>query len=297
MGRGSTGIFLVLVSAVSFGFMPIFARLAYSQGVGVDELLFVRFLLAFLIMGAILSTRRLLIIPKTQDLLVLIGLGAFGYFLQSTLYYTSLLYSPIAIVELLLYTYPVFVTIGAFALGWERVSRRLTVAFIIALVGLFLVANPFGSPIGLGVFLSLGASVTYTIYILSGSKVLRRVRGSVAAFYVMGAASVSFGLIGALTGSIHLNWSFEGWLWVVAIAVVCTVIAVTTFFLGLSRIGPSRAALISLVEPVTAILVSIGLFGNALNALQWLGGVMILAATSITMFYGNSESRGSCKVT
>jgi drug/metabolite transporter (DMT)-like permease len=292
MDRGSTGILLVLVSAVSFGFMPIFARLAYSQGVGVDELLFVRFLLAFLIMGAILATRRLLIIPKTQDLLVLIGLGALAYFLQSTLYFTSLLYSPIAIVQLLLYTYPVFVTIGAFALGWERVSRRLTAAFIIAVVGLSLVANPFGNPIGFGVFLSLGASVTYTIYILSGSKVLRRVRGYVAAFYVMGAASVSFGLTGALTGSIHLNWSFEGWFWVATITLVCTVIAVTSFFIGLSRIGPSRAALISLVDPVTSILASTGLFGNALNASQWLGGVLILAATAITTLYRNSESRG-----
>lgn len=285
MDRSSTGIFLVLVSAVSFGFMPIFARLAYSQGVDVDELLFVRFLLAFLIMGAVLATRRLLIVPKTQDLLVLIGLGALAYFLQSALYFTSLLYSPIAIVELLLYTYPVFVTIGAFALGWERVPRRLIAAFIIAVVGLFLVASPFNS-VGYGVFLALGASVTYTIYILSGSKVLRRVRGYVAAFYVMGSAMVSFGLTGALTGSIHLNWSFEGWFWVATISLVCTAIAITSFFIGLSRIGPSRAALISLVEPVASILASTWLFGNALNASQWLGGVLILAATAITTLYG-----------
>lgn len=285
MDRGSTGIFLVLVSAVSFGFMPIFARLAYSQGVGVDELLFVRFLLAFLIMGAVLATRRLLIVPRTQDLLVLIGLGALAYFLQSALYFTSLLYSPIAIVELLLYTYPVFVTIGAFALGWERVPRRLIAAFLIAVVGLFLVASPFNS-VGYGVFLALGASVTYTIYILSGSKVLRRVRGYVAAFYVMGSAMVSFGLTGALTGSIHLNWSFEGWFWVATISLVCTVIAITSFFIGLSRIGPSRAALISLVEPVASILASTWLFGNALNASQWFGGVLILAATAITTLYG-----------
>ena len=292
MNRGSSGILLVLVSAVSFGFMPIFARLAYSQGVGVDELLFIRFLFAFLIMGVVLATSRLLTIPKIQDLLIMIGLGALAYFLQSTLYFTSLLYSPVAIVAVLLYTYPVFVTIGAFTLGWEKISRRLTAAFIISVMGLFLVANPFGNPIGFGVFLSLGASVTYTIYILSGSKVLRRVRGYVAAFYVMGAASVSFGLFGALTGSIHLNWNLEGWFWVAMITLVCTVIAMTSFFIGLSRIGPSRAALISLVEPVTSILASTWIFGNALNDTQWLGGVLILTATALTTLYGNSESRG-----
>jgi drug/metabolite transporter (DMT)-like permease len=159
MGKDNAGIVLVLVSAISFGLMPIFARLAYSQGVEVDELLFVRFMLAFFIMGGILASRGYLTVPRRNDLLVLIGLGAVAYFLQSTLYFTSLLYSPVAIVELLLYTYPVLVAVGAFTLGWERISRRLMAAIIIAIVGLIFVANP----IGYGAILAIGSSVTYTI--------------------------------------------------------------------------------------------------------------------------------------
>ena len=291
MDKASGGILLVLVSAVSFGFIPIFARLAYSQGVGIDELLFVRFLLAFLIMGAILAASRRLTVPKKDDLLILILLGALAYFLQSTLYFTALLYSPVAIVALLLYTYPVFVTIGAFALGWEKISRRLAGAFVIATLGLILAANPFGSSIGLGVILALGSSITYTIYILGGSKVLRRIKGEVAAFYVLGAGSISFGLTGALTGSIHLNWTLEGWFWVAMLTLLCTVVAISTFFMGLSKIGPSRASLISLVEPVTSVLASLWLFGNALNTLQWFGGLLILIATAITALYGIPEPR------
>lgn len=280
MGKEGGAAFVV-VSALAFGFMPIFARLAYSQGVGVDELLFVRFLLAFVIMGAILLGTRRLVIPKRRDLLTLIGLGGIGYFTQSTLYFTSLVYSPVAIVALLLYTYPVFVTMSAYALGLEEVPRRLTLAFVIALVGLLLVVNPFNTAIGLGVILALGSSVAYTIYILVGSSVLGRVDGNVAIFYVMGAAATSFGLAGAFTGSIRLNWSLEGWFWVAMITIFCTVVALTTFFIGLSKIGPSRAALISLLEPVTSILASVWLFGNALGPGQWFGGVLILVATSI----------------
>jgi len=289
MSRDGEGILFILISAVSFGFMPIFARLAYSQGVGVDELLFVRFLCAFLIMGAILAARRRLIIPKKTDLLTLIVLGALVYYLQSTLYFTSLLYSPVPIVALLLYTYPVFVTVGAFVLGWERISRRLAGAFVIAVVGLLLVANPFGNAIGFGVILALGASITYTVYILRRAEVLRRIRGDLAAFYVMGAASVSFGLTGALTGSVRLDWTIAGAFWVLTIALVCTVIAVTLFFMGLARIGPSRAALISLIEPVTSVLLAVFLFGNTLTASQWVGGLLILTATAITTLYHNQE--------
>ncbi len=291
MSKERQGTFLVLVSAISFGFMPIFARLAYSQGVGVDELLFVRFLLAFLIMGILLATSHRLVVPKRPDLLALIVLGALGYFLQSTFYFSALLFSPVAIVALLLYTYPVFVALGAHVLGWERISRRLAGAFMIALIGLVLVANPFGTVIGFGVFLAFASAITYTFYILGGSKVLRRVRGDVAAFYVMGAASVSFGLTGALTGSIRLNWDVGGWFWVLIITLVCTVLAVTTFFMGVSRIGPSRAALISLIEPITSVLLSLALLGNKLSILQWFGGLMILVSTAITTVYGKLLNR------
>ena len=291
MSRDRGGTILVFVSAVAFGFQPIFAKFAYAQGVGVDELLFVRFLLAFLIMGTLLVTSHKLVLPRRTDLLAVIILGALVYFLQSTFYFSALLFSPVAIVALLLYTYPVFVTLGAYMLGWEQVPRRLAGVFVIALIGLVLVANPFGTTIGLGVFLALGAAIVYTMYILAGSKVLRRVKGDVAAFYIMGGASVSFGLTGALTGSIRLNWSVAGWFWVLTITLVCTVLAATTFFIGISKIGPSRAALISLIEPVTSVLLSLALFGNKLIISQWFGGLLILVSTAITAVYGRPLNR------
>ena len=291
MSRDRGGTILVFVSAVAFGFQPIFAKFAYAQGVGVDELLFVRFLLAFLIMGTLLVTSHKLVLPRRTDLLAVIMLGALLYFLQSTFYFSALLFSPVAIVALLLYTYPVFVTLGAYMLGWEQVPRRLAGVFVIALIGLVLVANPFGTTIGLGVFLALGAAIVYTMYILAGSKVLRRVKGDVAAFYIMGGASVSFGLTGALTGSIRLNWSVAGWFWVLTITLVCTVLAATTFFIGISKIGPSRAALISLIEPVTSVLLSLALFGNKLIISQWVGGLLILVSTAITAVYGKPLNR------
>jgi len=79
------GSILVLVSAVSFGLMPIFARLAYGSGVGVQALLFIRFVLAFLLMGIFLILTGRVSIPSRNHLLVLLALGGIGYFLQSTL--------------------------------------------------------------------------------------------------------------------------------------------------------------------------------------------------------------------
>jgi len=290
MNRDNQGILLVIVSALSFGFMPILARFAYFQGVGVTEFLFLRFLFALPILGTLLAASHKLFLPKRMDLLALIVLGGLLYFLQSTFYFSALLFSPVAIVALLLYTYPAFVTLGAYMLGWERVSRRLAGVIIVALIGLVLVANPFGTVIGFGVFLALASAITYTIYILGGSRVLRSVRGEVAVFFVIGAGTVSFGITGTLTGFIHLNWDIAAWFWVIIITAVCTVIALTGFFMGISRIGPSRASLISLIEPVTSVFLSLVLFGDKLTTSQWLGGLMILASAAFITIYGKGLS-------
>jgi drug/metabolite transporter (DMT)-like permease len=285
MDKQEVGTLFVLISAISFGFTPIFARLAYSQGINVDELLFFRFLIGFIITGIVLACRRRLSLPRMGDVSALIVLGGFGYFLETTLYFTSLLYTSVAVTALLLYMYPAFVTMGAFALGWEKLSRHLSIVIAVALLGLLLVANPFGDSFGIGVTLGLGASIMYSAFILGSSRVLRRVSGDVGAFYVMGAASLSFGLTGEATGSFRVDWGLWGWLWILLISLVCTVVAVITFFMGIRRIGPSRSALISLVEPVTSVLIALGVFGNALTAPQWFGGLLILASAAATALH------------
>ena len=75
-----------------------------------------------------------------------------------------------------------------------------------------------------------------------------------ASFYVMGGASLSFGLVGSLTGRIRIGWDLEGWIWVSLIAVVATALAATAFLQGLKLVGPSRASILSLVEPLTSIM-------------------------------------------
>jgi drug/metabolite transporter (DMT)-like permease len=279
----SRGALFLVVSAVSFGLLPIFAKLAYQQGLTVDGLLFLRFLLAFLIMGCLLFVTRKLTIPARKDLALLLALGAVAYFLQSSFYFTAIVYSPVAVVALILYTYPALVTAGSYALGWEKVSRRLLAGLGVALVGLVLVANPTGGPVGGGAVLAFLASVAYTIYILTGTGVLRRVRGEIASFYVMGAACVSFGLTVLVAGPSSLSFRPLGWVWILCVAVVCTVIAATTFFLGLSLIGPSRSSLISLLEPITAASFAFLVFGQGLGPLQALGGLLILASALLTV--------------
>ncbi|XRH76137.1 MAG: DMT family transporter [Candidatus Methanosuratincola verstraetei] len=276
----------MLASAVAFGFLPIFARLAYSGGAGTWGLLFVRFSTAFVLLGAILAARGGIKVPGRGRLATLLLLGAAGYFLQSTLYFTALLYAPVSVVALILYTYPVFVTAASFSLGFERPSARLLVALAAAMSGIVLVADPVMEGSATGVLLALGASVVYTFYIVISSRVLREVSGELSTFYVVGGAAVSFGVVGSLTGGLSFGWGQDTWVWAILIAVIPTVLALTFFFKGLAIVGPMRASILSTAEIVTSVAATSAIFGEGLSPLQALGGGVIIAASLLAAIEG-----------
>ena len=275
------GVVFVLTSAFCFGLLPIFARLAYSQGVLVNELLFTRFVLGFVFIGILLLLSRTLVKPGRKDLLMLVGLGSIGYFLQSFLYFRAIVTISVSIAELILYTYPALVTLSAYLLGWEKTSAKIVFSVALSLSGLVLVADPSFQSLSSGELLALGAAITYTLYIVISTRVLQRVKGEVAAFYVMGSAALSFAFLGMFTGTMRYRWTPEGWLWVVMVSVVCTAVAVTLFFRGIALIGSSRSSLISLFEPTTTVFFAYLIFGESLTTFQWLGAAMILMGAAI----------------
>lgn len=268
-----------MISAVSFGLMPIFARFAYGRDVGVQELLFMRFLLAFLLMGTFLRLASRVSIPSRKNLFLLFALGGIGYFLQSTFYFTALLYIPVSVAAVVLNTYPAFVTAGSLALGWEKASVSVVLSLLLALIGLTLVANPIMNVAGFGISIAFGAAVTYTAYILVSTRVLNELSGELGSFYIMGAASLSFGTSSLLTGQLRLAWNLEAWVWVLMISLISTSLAITAFFRGLKLVGPTRTSILSTAELVTSVVAAAVVFNEYLTITQLIGGLLIISAT------------------
>jgi drug/metabolite transporter (DMT)-like permease len=70
--------------------------------------------------------------------------------------------------------------------------------------------------------------------------------------------------------------TFAGWGWLACIAVVSTVAAISLFFAGLRRVGPTTASVLSTVEPLVTVLLAFLAFGETLSAMQLLGGALVL---------------------
>jgi drug/metabolite transporter (DMT)-like permease len=277
------GALLCLLSAAAFGTLGIFGKLASEAGANTATTLLVRFVLAGLVFAVVLGlTGRWAALRRLPRRVVLTGvaLGAFGYSLQSALFFAAIDRLDVSMVALLLYTYPAFVTVAAIALGRAHASLRTGIALTVASAGLVLVLLAGGSSgfEAVGALLALGASLTYTAYILVSDRVIGEIDPFALALLVLGGASASFAVGGLATGSLDLALPGEAWLWLILIALISTVVAVSAFFAGLRRVGPSEAAILSTFEPPVTVMLAFLVLGEQLTAPQLAGGALVLAA-------------------
>ena len=274
------GIIQILLSGFCFGFLGLFGKNAYTYGLSPGEFLALRFLLASALLGAFFLVKdpaRLRIGGPAAARAFL--LGVFGYALFSTCYFTALRGLSVSLTVLLLYLYPVWVTLGARLFLGEKLTPFHLAALPVALAGLFLllygelqVRDPASLAFG------IGASVFYSAYILSSRKLLKSVPPLSSAFFVMLGA-------GTILGLLHLR-SLPGgpaaWVLVGATSVVSTIAAISLFLAGLQKLSGAEASMLSLAEPCTAVAIGILVFGESFLPAQWAGAALIAAGMTLT---------------
>src|SRR5829696_390357 len=253
----SLGVACCLASAAAFGAMGIFGKLAYDEGATVGTLLATRFTLAALVLWIVVAcTRRAprpTAVPR-RDLLLGLAIGAIGYGAQAGGYFSALARLDASLLSLLVYSFPVMVTVAAVALGREKANARSAAALTLASAGLVLVlAGAAGGALGplmLSTLVCSGAALALTLAALIG--------GDLAPGRV----------------------SAEGYAWLAGLALVSTVAAIGLFFAGLRRTGPSAAAILSTLEPVVTVGLAYVAFGESLGPAQLAGGALVLLAAA-----------------
>ncbi len=309
------GAALCLVSALFFGAMPIFGKFAYEAGVSPSALLLVRFSLAAALLAMLLLVRPALrrtdpdpnqMAPTDAAALspgglltTAVGLGAIGYAAQAGLYFSALQRMDASLLSLILYTYPVLVTVAAVVLGRDRLTPARAIALAAASGGTLLVLLGGGGlrfhPIG--AILAFGSAIVYTTYILVSDTVVHRLPPVVLATLVMAGAAGTLGLRAATTGGVNVDFEASGWLWLACIAVVSTVLAMLAFFAGLRRTGPSTTAVLSTFEPVVTTALASLTLGESLNGVQLVGGVLVLASVVVLQLRPTRTTDAAGKLT
>ncbi|HEX4716993.1 MAG TPA: EamA family transporter [Thermoleophilaceae bacterium] len=283
----SSGTLMCISSGAAFGAMAIFGKLSYREGVNVATLLAARFVIAAVVFWALVlasGARHQLRSLTGRDLRTGLALGACGYAIQAGCYFLALERIEASLLSLLLYTFPAMVAAAAVVLGREHIDARRAAALGLASFGLVLVlaGSGAGALDPLGAALGIAAAVVYSTYILVSDGVAGRLDPRVLSALVCTGAAVSLTIGSALLGQLHPGAvTAAGWGWLVSLALVSTVGAISLFFAGLARVGPTTASILATVEPVVTVLLAFLVFGETLAAVQLAGGALVLTAVVV----------------
>ena len=276
-------MFFCLAAACAFGAMAVHGKLCYEEGATVGTLLALRFALAAALFWLLVPRRELRGISR-RDVALGLGLGAGVYALQAGMFFTALERIDASLLSLLCYTFPAIVAVAAVALGRERFDRRKTLALCLASGGLVLVVASAGTGAldPLGTALGLATAVVYSGYILVGEGIASRVPTRALAALVCSGAALTLTAGSAVAGQLHPErLTVAGWGWLLILALVATVLALSLQFAGLRRVGPTTASILSNAEPVVTVMLAFAVFGEVLAPLQLVGGGFVLAGVLV----------------
>jgi drug/metabolite transporter (DMT)-like permease len=279
VGSAAAGVVLILASAVFLSGLGVLSQLAFDGGATVGTVISVRFILAAAFLWLLVSLIRPQRPDRRQVLAgVLLGLA---YAAHAWLFSASLTRLDAGLVDLLLFTYPALVMLGAVALRRERWSARAAIALGTSTAGTSLVlAGGLQSIDALGAILAFGSAVAYTAYILISAGQLERTDPFLLIALVATGAAITLGLRGAAQSDISLDLGASAFASIGGTAVVA-VGGMITFIAGVSRLGPSRASIVSAVQPALTPVLGFAVFSDRLGPAQVLGAVLVIAGVVI----------------
>ncbi len=288
MGIGQSsytkGIAYILIADLIWGtvFFASQIGLAYTNPY---FLVFMRFLVASVAIFAALpiAGRKLGIILELRKAWVWV----FGvlYTLGFVLQYVGQDMTTASEATLLANLSPIIIPIFAYAILKEKIGACQKVAVVMGIAGLFLVASPrlsLGISEATGNLLLFGTSVFYALFTVMNKKVpVKPLGGSLAIILIV--TLMTFPIIIVMNGvdAAIMFMPFEGWVAVVYLGILCTLVALTCYLKGLSTVPASQAAILFLVQILVGLLLSTLILGESMALTQAIGAVVTVAALFI----------------
>lgn len=274
------GVLCAVVSGIGFGFLGILGKYSYQAGFTPGEHLALRFLIAGgLLFLYLLICQRATLRLGVREVATCVGLGAGGYAVFSTLYFSALTHLSASMTVLLLYTYPMLVALGGWALFGLRPAKSQLVSLPVVMVGLLcLISGDLAIGSTQGVYFGLASAVLYALYLLLSNRLLAKTSPLVSVCYIQLAAGLALAALHLRDPDRVLALVSTSWPLIAGSALLCTVVPMVLIFAALQRLPPAAVSLLSTAEPLTGVLAAALLLGERLAPLQLAGAATIIAA-------------------
>ncbi len=270
----------IAVSMLIWGSVGIFGRFSGLSGIGVA---FARVSIGALILAAVVATSAkedLSLIPKLlrRKWRPLLGLGL-SLALNWAFLFTAFNYTTIANAVLVYYTAPIIATLISWRFMGERVSAERWGLIGLAFLGLVMIISgqrvDLRNRAFLGVMLALVAAFFYSL-IPNFGRFLREVDGKILTLLQLVIASLVLAPLMKVGGIGAPVW------WAILILVVVhTSLALFLYMEGLKEVEVNEAALLSYLDPMSAVFYAFLIFGEVPGINTAIGGALILLASAL----------------
>lgn len=272
---------MLIISMAVFGTLGIFVR---NINVSSGELALYRAILAALMLLVFLVVTKQRIpfqkIKKEIPLLLLSGI-AMGF--NWILLFQAYRYTTVSVATLSYYFAPVIVTVACPILFKEKMTARQWICFVMSTIGIVLITGigdlSGGSNHLLGIAFGLGAACLYATVILV-NKFIKTVGGIHRTFLQFLAAIIVLIPYVALTSGVTIGGlNSIGWICLLIVGLVHTGVTYCLYFSSLKELPGQKVAILSYIDPLVAVVVSVFLLGETLTWMQAVGGILILGFT------------------
>lgn len=273
---------LSLIAAMAtFGTLAPFVR---NISVTSGELALYRAMMAALMIGGylIVTHQKIAFSKMGKDLPILFFSGA-AMGINWILLFEAYKYTTVSVATLSYYFAPVIVTIVCPILFKEKMTKKQMICFVMSTVGLALVIGLTnlggGSSDTLGILFGLGAACFYaTVIILN--KYIKNVSGIHRTLLQFIAAVIVLIPYVAMTSGVNLGtMNGTGWLCLLIVGVIHTGVCYCLYFSSLKDLTGQQAAILSYMDPLVAVIISVVVLGESMTISQLVGGILILGFT------------------
>lgn len=280
----SVGYLFGILAAGFYGLNPMFALPLYQDGMDSVSVLFWRYALSVPMLAVLMLCRHIDFRLSKAEAIQIALLGAVMA-LSSLLLYLSYNYMDAGLASTILFVYPIVTAVLMAFVFHERVAPLVWGCLALASVGIGVLCELNGNThVSIaGVLLSLGSALTYAVYLVFINKGhITHLPSAKITFYVLLFGSLMLGVLLlcrwqiAVPQGLHWGYSIGAALFPTALSLVLTTLAI-------QGIGSTQTAILGAMEPITAVIVGLTLFGEHLTVRSCIGIALIVIAVTIVV--------------
>ena len=267
-----------IITGITYGLNPLFAKPLMINGASTEAILFFRYGIAVILLGAFLLIKKENFKITLKQAGILLALGLL-YTASSTFLFEAYKYIASGLATTLVFLYPAMVAI---IMVFLKVVPSWPVWLSIAatFAGVMIMTGGAGTEKvnPLGVWFSIASAFVYALFIviINKSKVISSIPNSLLTFYAL--LTGTFFFIGrCLFSGADLMAGIDGgmaWCNLIGLAVLPTIVSTASLAVATRNIGATKASVLGVFEPITAILVGTMVFGEALTP-NIIAGILI----------------------